>query len=43
MILTATYRNYIINDFKLPKIVTESPYFETQFSLLEEYDFKREN
>lgn len=41
MILTATYRNYIINDFKLPKIVTESPYFETQFSLLEEYDFKR--
>lgn len=40
MHLQAKHRKFIINDFKLPKIVTESPYFETQFSLLRDYNFE---
>lgn len=34
------HRRYIINDFKLPKIVADSPYFETQYYLLKEYGFE---
>lgn len=34
------YRRYIINDFKLPKIVTLSPYFEDQYELLKDYGFE---
>lgn len=33
------YRKFIINDFKLPKIVVDSPYFETQYELLKYYGF----
>lgn len=33
------YRKFIINDFKLPKIVPDSPYFETQFDLVKDYGF----
>lgn len=33
-------RKWIINDFKLPKIVTDSPYFETQYTLLKKYNFE---
>lgn len=32
-------RRYIINDFKLPKIVTDSPYFNSQAELLHDYGF----
>lgn len=31
------FRQFVINDFKLPKIVARSPYFETQYSLISEY------
>jgi len=37
--LSSNHRRYIINDFKLPKIVCETPYFEKQFDLLENYGF----
>lgn len=34
------YRKFIINDFKLPKIVVDDPFFDIQYQLLKEYHFQ---